>query len=961
MSLTLRAMRPVAVKRWHYAVFKTAAAASQERLDEGLQSGWDEYNILWLKWRVAFNLYKDGRDLLQAWTILEELCREENASYFLTEYVSAFNLCMGKVCLELYYETRDRNYLNYSYFYNQRGVETMRYDLYAMFKLPEVLQYFGRVMEHYGAFDASMEVYNKVLTNYPNYKGYFHVIYRTAIVGKYIAEYSDAQKRESFIEQCCDTVGFLLEALPVGLDDVHVVLVYALCLEFSSNASNRFRASGIYHSLFDVCARRNPPLAHAGVASRGMNDFKTWSEDAQTWRLLGEYFLEMQEELTARDCFRKFTDRVNFNKNKNLEYFEEQGMTVDMLLRIAKNSASIQNYPDAASFAVMALGQNHFHRETRRLLAQWSPHHAKKLLKEELAVLVLEQTWRQRWFLPGYKKRYHQIVVEQYEKLLANDYMNVDVREKLSYFARDKWRPQFLFENECAKRIQAKIRNCFIIWKWQQPLRARHAARASECYRKYNKKKYDRKVRAEMYALASHRFLPKKHVAAKLVPLFALQEKSRVTIWKCFKAFKFRSTLRRMVNDTAHRKLMTAALMIQAIVRMMNGKLYVKRMKELLALQNASAAKIQKAFRGRFSSMRYTTNMRVAKKKREEEREMMRINFLLSKLWAEKQSLKKQNDAQRRITLAYRVYQRFKHVLRNKHNYAARIQRAFRNYKMSGLVGLTRYLIRNRQFIQFSDSSHRTLDSLLHGDQMQVKGKPIDREAYLYKSPGFRQGTPEYNRTLNQQVICCNRSFSSHDCVLLGSVLRNPLCRTRKLVFLYVNAKGSNWEFDMIPAIGRCRSLRSVSIFGGVWPGAVVQKILHEIEIENPMIQTFHVESVGEWKREVISEVNACTSKLLQNFFNYSVPGIHTLSLHGLGLIDEDIEVLARGLEVNTSLQSMCLSLNMIEDKGLGFIVKALSANRKSILKSVNISWNMLTLGDSVSSIISLRHALYRF
>ena len=174
MALTLRALRPRAQRLWHYAAYRTVANACEERLDEALASGWDEYNVLWLKWRLAYNLYLDGRDLHEAWTLLEEICREENASYFLTEYVSAFNLCMGKVCLELYYETRDRSYLSYSYYYNQRGVETMRFDIYAMFKLPEVLQYFGRVMEHYGAFEASMEVYNKILTNYPNYRGIYN-------------------------------------------------------------------------------------------------------------------------------------------------------------------------------------------------------------------------------------------------------------------------------------------------------------------------------------------------------------------------------------------------------------------------------------------------------------------------------------------------------------------------------------------------------------------------------------------------------------------------------------------------------------------------------------------------------------------------------------------------------------------------------------------------------------------
>ena len=968
MSLTLRSRRSRAVQRWHYACFRIAANACEERLQEGELYQWDEYNMIWFKWRLALNLYKNGRDLEESWTLLEEVCREEYSSYYPTEYVSAFNLCMAKVCLELYYKTRERHYLKSSYYYNQKGVESMRFDLYAMFKLPEVLQYFGRVMEHYGAFEAAMEVYNKILNNYPNYRGkavnmiyngtlfvltttdagYFHVIFRTAVIGKYIAEYSEAQKREAFVAQCCDILAFLLEALPVGLDDVHVVLLYALSLEYSSNASNRFRATGIYQSLFHACSRRWPPIAEAGESDKGLNDFKVWMERPQTWKLLGEYFLELQEELTARDCFKKFTEKVTFSHSSQSQmHIEELGMDVPMLIKIAKNSASIQNFPDATIYAVMALNQNHFDKEVRRLLASWSPEHAKTLLREEVAVLVLEQTWRQRWFLPGYKKRYHEIVVEQYEKMLMQNYFDMHVREKLAYFARDKWRPHFLFESECAKRIQSKIRNCFIVWKWQQPLRVKYSALASESYRKYLRKKYNRSAREEVLSYAMHRFVPKKHVTTKLIPLFALQERSRKAIWRCFKAYKFRLTMAQRVRSTAERKLKQAAVLIQSIARMLGGKVEVKRQKQFLALQHKSAATIQRAFRGRYTSLKYTFKVHMAKKKRQQKLEMMRINYLLGKVWSQKQQVKKENESQRRIAVAYRAYKKFRHFVQNRHAYATRIQRAFRNYKMSGLVGLTRYLIRHRQDVQFSDKTHQLLSGMLFSS-----GKSADLEGHVYKSPGFRQNTPAYNRTLNQQVIYCNRSFSSDDCVLLGAVLRNPLSRTRRLIFHFVNARNTNWEFDMAPAMGRCRSLRSVSIFGGVWPAPLLCKLLHQVEIENPMIQSFCVESIAELKREEIAAVALSTSKLLLNFFNFSIPGIHSLSLHGMGLIDEDIGEIAKGLAVNTSIQTLCLSLNMIEDRGLTHLVQALTSNRKSILNKLDLSWNFLTLGESVSLLL---------
>lgn len=198
-------------------------------------------------------------------------------------------------------------------------------------------------------------MYDSIINMPHLFIGYFHVLYRTAVVGKYIAEYSDSAKKESFLEQCCDTLSFLLEALPAGLDDVQVVLLYVLCLESSSSASNRFRAQGVYQSLHAVCSKRTPPLALAGVQTTSLSTaspsgFREWSEAGATWRLLGDYFLSMQEELTARDCFRKYVNVYSGQPPEQQqeaegEEEEEGEMTVSLLLRMAKNSAAIQNFP----------------------------------------------------------------------------------------------------------------------------------------------------------------------------------------------------------------------------------------------------------------------------------------------------------------------------------------------------------------------------------------------------------------------------------------------------------------------------------------------------------------------------------------------------------------------------------------------------------------------------------------
>lgn len=212
-------LRRKSVKLWLWSCHKIIANRIQYYLDYPEHYGLDQQAIRHQTWRLAFNYYCGGEFSL-AWPILYNLCTEERIYWISTEVISQYNLITARCSLEMYFVTRDRLYLHHAYNFYQVSIETMKFDIYAMFRLPMVLHEFGEVMEHYGAFDAAMKTYSKIVTNFPNYRGYFHVMFRTTIVGKYIAEYSDSTKAEEFIGQCIDTLQFLLEALPVGINDV---------------------------------------------------------------------------------------------------------------------------------------------------------------------------------------------------------------------------------------------------------------------------------------------------------------------------------------------------------------------------------------------------------------------------------------------------------------------------------------------------------------------------------------------------------------------------------------------------------------------------------------------------------------------------------------------------------------------------------------------------------------------
>jgi hypothetical protein len=280
---------------------------------------------------------------------------------------------------------------------------------------------------------------------------------------------------------------------------------------------------------------------------------------------------------------------------------------------------------------------------------------------------------------------------------------------------------------------------------------------------------------------------------------------------------------------------------------------------------------------------------------------------------------------------------------------ATRIQNMFRNYKISSLAGVTRRILLKRKTVGFSEMANSLLLSLLNEDSA---GSGISGPTCHYQCPGVRQNTAQFQRVLNQHTIYCDRFFLSEDAVLLGAILRNPLCRTRRLVLHTVNGLNPSFEFDLLPSIAQCRSLRIVAVLGGVWSVGFLQKLSQIVQLENPLIQSVFVECVHGLKTHELDQIVTSAANLLLDFFNYSVPGIRTLSLHGISLVSQDMKLLSRGLSVNTSLSHLTLSLNLIEEDGFLEIMSFLSTCKKSSLSYLDFTWNLVSLSDSVVRVL---------
>eukprot|EP01032_Pedospumella_encystans_P013617 gene13617-15667_t len=226
-------------QRWYRAVYSTIAKKLEaELLDTKSNTPVHDH----LRWRLAVNLY-NSYEYERAYPLFEELAALEHI--FFTDDNNITSLVYqrtGRCAAQLFYKTLEYKYLEQAYVYYQKAVQSMVISLFTMYNLPVLLLEFGRILEDYGAFQASIDIYTRILTSFPNFRGYFDALYRSAIVGRHLASLMpESPAKDESVNKCLDIIQFLLEALPASISDYQIVLLYGRTLEMSTNPQVKFR------------------------------------------------------------------------------------------------------------------------------------------------------------------------------------------------------------------------------------------------------------------------------------------------------------------------------------------------------------------------------------------------------------------------------------------------------------------------------------------------------------------------------------------------------------------------------------------------------------------------------------------------------------------------------------------------------------------------------------------------
>ena len=200
------------------------------------------------------------------------------------------------------------------------------------------------------------------------------------------------------------------------------------------------------------------------------------------------------------------------------------------------------------------------------------------------------------------------MIVKEMEEKLEDNRFDLGTRDQLAYYARDKWRSRFLFENACAVRLQQFVRERRMIWKAQAPLRSRYLAKAVDLYQKYLRRQWDPENRKAILKLTTTRFCPTKHIIQRVRLVILEQDTAANCMRRAYKAYRGRKAIREGIINTKKKRassMHNAAVLLQCMTRQRLSRKAILKKKRRRAIVAAAATIVQRYFRWRRTTFQH--------------------------------------------------------------------------------------------------------------------------------------------------------------------------------------------------------------------------------------------------------------------------------------------------------------------------------------------------------------------
>lgn len=358
-------------------------------------------------------------------------------------------------------------------------------------------------------------------------------------------------------------------------------------------------------------------MANAGSF---MGNHKAWMEAPHTWAMMATYCDTSSAEgepILAKYCYKQF---IKFTRSNMIVSSLATVLDIKTCLKIANNHAGFQNYEDAVEFALIAYQIDAFHKETRTCLRKWNNIYEAKFTFEEKAIELLSNGWKQRCWTSGFRGKLKDNMVDELEEQhKIEGCFEKGTRELLSYYAPQRWRSHFLYEETCAKRIQATFRIASQRWLWDASIRAHYVTKASEAYQAYLQTPYDSAVRDEIRRVTNHSKRPQKHAINKIRTIIDVQDSVIGKVHGMIKAHNNRKGLLKCILNrkySTYVKARDSAIKLQSAWRCHKAHVVTSMRREVYWCRFQAASTIQVFYRWRNETFQHAVTRVIARRKR---------------------------------------------------------------------------------------------------------------------------------------------------------------------------------------------------------------------------------------------------------------------------------------------------------------------------------------------------------
>ncbi|CAM9467775.1 unnamed protein product [Ectocarpus fasciculatus] len=624
-----------------------------------------------------------------------------------------------------------------------RSIDLLEPGFVQVWELPARLLELGEVYESFGSFEGALHIYQRIASSMPLSSGFEDVLFRCAVVMRYMATLERAP-RSSLLESALEHLDLIMQeqALRKGFFAESVGLLYAdVCMALAeASAVAKGWAKASYQEVFDNRKARGDKNAMT------FRDWDDWIASPETQLQFSKEWSQKGEPALAVLAFEKALDA--FGRQNEISPSSTAEPSFSVLMDASEAFASFQRFvrqgeqDQAEELVRQALRLQPENEEAKGLLRELLGD--ENCLRKEMSlqvVLHLQSKWRTRVWQGEYLNSLKKCLQRSLEERLGRDRLDMEARDQLAYFFREKHRPVVLYEDRCARVIQRLGRAGLFRLRWFAAKKAAYRTQLTNALKLWQKSGYKAESRAIIRARAANRYTPQTHKIVSVVALMDSQEEAAPLLQRAARSMLARRMFRKALKSRARdirRQRKAAAICLQCQLRRFFARRELDRRISYVAQRIRATTFIQRVYRARALQWSYAVKRAQLAHERKIAKAKLSSSIKLQATWRMKRGRYEALVRRRAVSDIQRSTRGFlgrRRAAERKHELVTRIQqRQYRRYRermviLGALLAMRASRERKEERAREVERRFRALEEQRHGNAggNEAIATPLDK------------------------------------------------------------------------------------------------------------------------------------------------------------------------------------------------------------------------------------------